>query len=322
MKKVSVIVPVYNVEQYLRKCLDGLVNQTLKEIEILVINDGTKDDSYKIMQEYADRYENIKIFSKENGGLSDTRNYGMKHASGEYVGFVDSDDFVETNMYETLYNKAKENHSDMVECNFYHNYPDSQSVEIGVKYQNKEDMIMLGRSVVWNKIYRRDWLEKTGIQFPVGLNNEDVEFYEKLMVHAERIDYVDGAFVHYVQRESSLNHEASLRMLQVLEVLQHIIDYYKEQGVYETYHDALEFFCARIILCSSFDRLTGIPDANERKYALQKNWDMLEKSFPNWKKNKYLKTKKGMKVMYMRYINKTLYRIFGCFRHLMKNGRK
>ena len=98
MIKVSIIVPVYNVELYLDKCLNSLVNQTLKEIEIIVVNDGSKDNSQAIIDKYTNKYNNIKALRKENGGLSDARNYGIKYASGEYIGYVDSDDYVTLDM--------------------------------------------------------------------------------------------------------------------------------------------------------------------------------------------------------------------------------
>lgn len=318
MVKVSVIVPVYNVEAYLRKCLDSLVEQTLKEIEIIVVNDGTKDNSLFIMEEYAEKYSNVRIYSKENGGLSDARNFGLQYVTGEYIGFVDSDDYVEKNMYELLYKKAKEENSDIVECNLFHDYPNSQDVEIGVKYQRVEDMIMLGRSVVWNKIYRTSWLFQTGVRFTVGASNEDVEFYGKLMIHVGKVSYIDEALVHYVQREASLIHEASLKILRVLDVLQRLIDYYKEMGVYEKYYSELEFFCARIVLCSSFLRLTRIEDRRDRKYGLDENWKTLEKMFPRWKNNKYFREKKGAKILYMRLMNRPLYDFMGVVLHTLK----
>jgi len=114
--KVSVIVPVYNVELYLEKCLDSLVNQTLKEIEIIVVNDGSPDNSQEIIDKYAKEYKNIKAYKKKNGGLSDARNYGIKKASGEYIAFIDSDDYVRLDMYEKMYNKAKSGNFDMVVC--------------------------------------------------------------------------------------------------------------------------------------------------------------------------------------------------------------
>ena len=108
MIKVSVIVPVWNVEKYLEKCLDSLVNQTLKEIEIIVVNDESPDNSQKIIDKYVKKYpKKIKALSQKNGGQGSARNHGLKYATGEYIGYVDSDDYIEKNMYELMYNKAK-----------------------------------------------------------------------------------------------------------------------------------------------------------------------------------------------------------------------
>ena len=117
--KISVIVPVYNVEKYLEKCLDSLVNQTLKDIEIIIVNDGSLDNSQEIIDKYAKKHKTIKSYIKENGGLSDARNYGIKQASGKYISFIDSDDYVKENMYELMYNKLEEKNlkvSDYVDC--------------------------------------------------------------------------------------------------------------------------------------------------------------------------------------------------------------
>ena len=125
--KVSIIVPVYNVEKYIDKCLDSLVNQTLKDIQIIIVNDGSKDDSIKIIKEYQEKYGNkIKYLEKENGGLSDARNYGIPYAEGEYIAFLDSDDYIEKNAYEEMYNIAKKEEADMVECDFYWEYPNKR----------------------------------------------------------------------------------------------------------------------------------------------------------------------------------------------------
>ena len=120
MVKVSIIVPFYNVEKYIKKCLETLVNQTLQEIEILLVNDGSKDNSEQIAKEYCEKYpEKIIYLEKENGGLSDARNYAIPQAKGEYIAFLDSDDYVELDMYEKMYKLAKEDNSDMVECDFF-----------------------------------------------------------------------------------------------------------------------------------------------------------------------------------------------------------
>ena len=128
MAKVSIIVPVYNVEKYIEKCLKSLVNQTLKDIEIIIVNDGTKDNSQRIVDKYTKKYDFVKSYIKENGGLSSARNYGLKYANGEYIAFVDSDDYVDKDMYEIMYNKAKSNDFDVVVCNLKYIYDSSASL--------------------------------------------------------------------------------------------------------------------------------------------------------------------------------------------------
>ena len=119
MAKVSVIIPVYNVEKYISRCLESLANQTLKDLEILIVNDGSTDNSRSIIEKYLKKHSlRIKYFEKQNGGLSSARNYGLKYATGEYIAFLDSDDYVEKDMYEDMYKIAKKDDADMVECDF------------------------------------------------------------------------------------------------------------------------------------------------------------------------------------------------------------
>lgn len=310
MTKVSVIVPVYNVEDYLPKCLETLVNQTLKDMEIIVVNDGATDGSQAVIDSFVSRYSSVKSLIKPNGGLSDARNYGMPYATGEYIGFVDSDDYVDLDMYENLYQKAKEADYDIVECNLHHVYPDgSIDTEIGEKITDRKQMLMMGRSVVWNKIYRREWLMGTGVLFPKGYIYEDVEFYGKLVPHITSYAYIEPASIYYVQRGNSINNKQTLKTLQIIDILKHIKDYYQEIGKYEEYREALEFLYARILLCSSFSRMCRIPDRTDRKQALAKNWQTLYQNFPNWRKNRYLKALKTKNGMFMRMMNGFTYRL-------------
>ena len=158
--KVSVIVPVYNVEKYISKCLDSLVNQTLKDIEIIVVNDGSPDNSQKIIDEYVKKYpDKVKSYIKENGGQGSARNYGIELSTGEYIGFVDSDDFVELDMFEKMYNKAKQDNSDIVICGSYNVSEDYSKKEIDVfvnNYNTDLENAIFGKMTVWNKIYKRN----------------------------------------------------------------------------------------------------------------------------------------------------------------------
>ena len=133
MPKLSLIIPVYNVENYIEKCLDSVVNQTIDDMEIIIVNDGSKDKSKEKINKYLQKYkEKIKYLEKENGGLSSARNFGIPHATGEYIAFLDSDDYVEPKMYEEMYNLAKKEDADMVECDFIWEYPNKSKEDIGI----------------------------------------------------------------------------------------------------------------------------------------------------------------------------------------------
>ena len=141
--EVSVIVPVYNVERYLTQCLDSLVNQTLEAIEIIVVNDGTKDNSQSIIDQFQAQYPSkIRSFFKTNGGLGDARNFGMQKATGEYIGFVDSDDYVEHDMYQKMYDLAQRDNLDLVVCGLEYFYEDSNRIDV------KQGLFKIGRAHV------------------------------------------------------------------------------------------------------------------------------------------------------------------------------
>ena len=166
MPKVSIIVPVYNVEKYIEKCLESLVNQTLEDIEIIIVNDGSKDNSKEIVKQYLEKYpEKMVYLEKENGGLSDARNFAIPYAKGEYVAFLDSDDYVELNMYEDMYKIAKNEDSDMVECDFIWEYPNKSKIDTGELYHGKHEMLEKIRVVAWNKLIKKSLLDKSKVIF-------------------------------------------------------------------------------------------------------------------------------------------------------------
>ncbi len=311
MPKVSVIVPVYNVEKYLIKSLDSLVNQTLEDIEIIVVNDGSTDNSKKIIEVYKEKYQDkIKYLEKPNGGLSDARNFGIPHATGEYIAFLDSDDYVELDTYEKMYNKAKEENADMVECDFIWEYPNKTKIDTGTIYTNKKEMLTYARVVAWNKLIKRDLLEKYKIKFPKGLRYEDVEFFYKMVPYYNKVSFVKEPLIHYIQRESSISKVQNERTKEIFEVLDNVIEYYKNKNLYNEYKDELEYTYTRLLLCSSLFRMVKIKDKKVKKELLNTTWAKLNEKFPNWKKNKILKENKSMKNLYMKTINKITYKIY------------
>ena len=177
MKKVSIIVPVYNVEKYIRRCLDSLVNQTIDDYEVIFVNDGSPDNSKDIILEYMEKYPDIiKLYDKENGGQGSARNLGIKKATGEYLGFVDSDDFVNLEMFKKMYDLAKQKKSDIVACSYKIYYENSNTFEdYNLKMNNEtiiEDYIM-EQPAIWNKLIKRELIIDNKLFFPEGIIYED-----------------------------------------------------------------------------------------------------------------------------------------------------
>lgn len=311
MLKVSVIVPIYNVEKYLEKCINSLLSQTLEDIQIILVNDGSKDNSGNIAKEYEKNNKDRVIYvEKENGGLSDARNYGLKYATGDFIAFLDSDDYIEKNAYEEMYNKAIEENADYVECDFIWEFPNKIRVDKQYPYKNKKEMLSFVRVVAWNKLIKRQLIIDNNLEFPKGLRYEDVEFTYKLIPFINKFAYVDKPFIHYVQRKGSIANVQNERTAEIFTVLDNVIEFYKKNNIYEKYRDELEYNYARYLLCSYLKRMCKIKDKTIRKKLLTESWKRLNLNFPNWKENVILKTVNIGKNKYMRTVNKSTYKIY------------
>lgn len=310
MPKVSVIVPVYNVQKYLAKCLDSLVSQTLKDIEIIIVNDGSTDRSESIIKKYEKKYDNIVYVKKKNGGLSDARNYGIKYAKGDYIAFIDSDDFVDTSLYEKMYTKAIEEEADYIECDFYWTYPKNRGYRLqkdeGIRYADKQGMMTYGRVMAWNKLIKRNIITEN---FPKGLKYEDIEFFYKLIPNVKKFAFVEEPLIYYVQRNNSLANKQDYTTGQIFNVLQNVLDFYKDNNLYDEYKEALEYTYVRTLLCRSLRRITKIKDNVAREKLIYETWQNVNTKFPNWKQNNILKKDKNIKNFYLRMLNNLTYNI-------------
>lgn len=214
MTKLSIIVPVYNVEKYLPKCLESLTNQTLKDIEIICVNDGSMDNSLAILKEFASKDSRIKIIDNQHQGVAKTRNTGIEQATGEYIGFVDSDDFIDIDFFEKLYNSATENNSDIAIAsilkhkNFFNIYNAKYTKEeIAITIQDKIKLCEDKKHFffyAWNKIYHSGFIKENNIKFSEGQIYEDVMFAIKALYYSNKIISVYGTKYHYIEHENSL----------------------------------------------------------------------------------------------------------------------
>lgn len=214
--KVSILVPICNVEKYLAECLESVTSQTLAEIEIICLNDGSTDSSLDIIQEYAAKDHRIIVIDKPNSGYGDSMNLGLKTAKGEYIGIVESDDWVEPEMFEDLYRLAKHNDAEVARGNYYHykNGKNTKFIAVDpaqVGYvvdprQHQERHIFYEAPAIWSAIYRRDFLEKNNIEFlpTPGASYQDTGFNFKVWSSARRAVFTNNAYLHYrLDNESS-----------------------------------------------------------------------------------------------------------------------
>lgn len=312
--KLSIIVPVYGVEKYIDKCLNSLVKQSLKEIEIIVVNDGTKDNSQKIIDKYVKKYpDKIKSYIKENGGQGSARNYGLKKATGEYIGYVDSDDFVEKDMYKKLYNKAKENNYDIVVCGNYNVSEDYQNKNIDAfinNYNTDLENIFFGKMAVWNKIYKRDILIKNKLEFKEKVWYEDLAFTLKAIMNSNTFAFIDEPLYDYLIREgSTMNNSNVQRNLEILDAFNDILSYIKHNKK-EEYFDKVEFLAIDHIYISAIVRiLKANADNKIKKETVNELICYMNKNFPNYKNNKYINTlSRNRKIIY-KLINLKMYNL-------------
>ncbi len=212
MPKVSIIVPVYKAEKYLHRCVDSILAQTLKDFELLLIDDGSPDRSGEICDEYAKRDNRIRVFHKENGGVSSARQMGIDRAIGEYTIHADPDDWVEENMIEILYREALDINADMIICDYYKECG-GRSTYIDQKPESmNHNSIIKGLygnlfGVCWNKLIRRSTIKQYGVSFPEKWSlAEDQYFLVSLLLHNIKVGYVNKAFYHYIigENENSL----------------------------------------------------------------------------------------------------------------------
>lgn len=258
---VSVIVPVYNVEKYVARCLESLVNQKCDcNYEIIIINDGTKDNSMDIVNDYAARYDFIHVYTQENSGVSVARNTGLANARGEYIAFVDSDDFVSPFYISEMYTLAVKNNADIVQCR-YCNYFEKSDRSINVLLSHRNGVIggkkafeklisdVSVRNYAWNKLYRRSLFTDNNISYPVGKCFEDVITTPRLFACAENVAFTRKVLYSYAHRPDSITGLAGRKMVDsYLEAYLILSEYLAENGIYYSCRTRISVMTLKVLI--------------------------------------------------------------------------
>ena len=278
--KVSVIVPVYNTEKYLEKCLDSIVNQTYKDIEIIIINDGSTDNSSKIINKYVDKYSNIVYKEITNHGQGYARNLGIKLSSGDYIMFLDSDDYVDVDIISKMINKIGT--CDVAVCDIY-KVINNELVEFKNYYNYSNDNInlMLSHPGPVAKLYKKEVIKN--VSFLENVYYEDLSFTPVISLNVNKVCYINEYLYYYVIHANStmLKKEFNEKINSIFKVM----DYLKDK--LKSYPEELEYLYIEHLLYSA--TLRYLDYDNTQKYLKKINDVMI--NYPNWKKNKYYKMK-------------------------------
>lgn len=245
---ISIIIPVYNTELYLEKCINSILCQTLKDIEIIIVNDGSTDNSQLIIDKYVQKDNRVKSIIKENGGLSDARNFGIDISNGDYLAFVDSDDYVDRHMFEDMYNLSQKHQSEIVLCDLikvnekgegFRNL--QQSPQLGDKIILKDDFTIFGEMSCFacNKLFKRSLFDKH--RFKKGIHFEDIELIPKLVLDSKIISKINQPYYKYFERQDSITKTHTKKGLDMFVAINEVSNYFKNSIYSENNIDLKRF---------------------------------------------------------------------------------
>jgi glycosyltransferase involved in cell wall biosynthesis len=296
---ISVIVPVYNVELYLDKCITSLLRQTYNNLEIILVNDGSTDNSLEICEKYQLSDNRIFIINKKNGGLSSARNAGINIAKGTYLSFVDSDDWVEEDFIDTLYNQLEKYNADISQCGSIQEVIQDNGISRNAIIRSEEVIIMTGiealinlqdrktyldNVVAWNKLYKRELFES--LRYPEGMNHEDIAIIHELLYSARTIAVNRSTLYHYIQRTNSItSSKFNIKKLDTIHALERRLDFFHENNEPELIAITLPHYFRALLanaaglFFSSFDN---------KKIYLDEILAKINKSINHFSMNKYM----------------------------------
>ncbi len=294
MELVSIVVPIYGVEKYLDKCVKSLINQTYHQLEIILVDDGSPDRCGRMCDAFAKEDDRIRVIHKENGGLSDARNTGAKQASGKYLIFVDSDDYVDSRLVEKTVSCAEKNQADMVIFDF-------TAVEEGefklrtnhipankILRLEEEKRLLLLPPAAWSRLFNREFYMKANHPFPVGRYYEDLGTTPKFLLEAERIVYFKESLYYYVIRSNSImksyNFERNYK--DMVWILNDILQFYKERNQFQKYKKELEYL---VFASGYFEPSREIVLKDRKNPYLKKIRNYMYHRFPEFHQNIYVK---------------------------------
>lgn len=314
--KFSVIVPVYNVEKFLAKCLDSILSQDFDDYEIIAVNDGSTDSSLEILNEYSKLTDKIKIIDQPNKGLGGARNTAIEIACGEFLVFVDSDDFISPKMLSTLSVYFDEFNLDILSFDLtpVYLYESTELPDIEPDCSTGDFNIidiksfLISEPTACAKAYRRTLYTENNIRFPERLWYEDLATVYRLVPFANKIGYLKKPLYYYVQQPNSITHSANTtRMMEIITAFNIVQSYFKEIGCFDEYYNELEWLCVKHVMYYSAHRFL-----TKGYYYKQMNclYNFVRSNYPEFKDNKYVKEFMSSTYCLDLIINKHFFRFY------------
>ncbi len=287
---ISIIVPIYNTKKYLRKCLNSLVKQKDVDFEIICVNDGSTDNSGKIVDDFKKKYPKlIRSYTKKNGGLSDARNYGIKKAKGDYIGFVDSDDWVELNMFSKMYHHAIDNDFDIVVCDTFMEYENHVEVLKSNLNYSDEDVrnYIISYPMACTRLIKRE-LFTDDYMFTKNILYEDLCLTPTFVNKTLKVGFLEEPLYHYLQRNNSIMNQMEFndKLFDIIKVLDNVYNEFTINKNLEIYYEEIEYLYITHLLRSATLRFLSYQNG---EVHLNKLIDTFNDKFPNWQDNKYYK---------------------------------
>lgn len=300
MIKVSVIVPVYNTEKYLGICLSSLVHQTFKDFEIIVINDGSTDNSQRIIDDYKKEYPKlIKSFSFPNQGISKSRNIGITKAKGKYITFIDSDDYVDITFLEEMYNKITFEKADLCVCDYYTVNEEEEIKKFKIddfpnsSLKDNPELLLKVNPSPWNKLFKKELFKNLKFE---NIKYEDLLLVTKILLEAKKIVKLNKYLNFYRIRENSQTTIMDTRVFDILKILEELNAYFKDKKVFTDLYCEIEYFNIRRLMIYVIQQRHQ-KDKDIRERFISASFNFLDDNFPNWRKNKYYKKRNILKRM-------------------------
>ena len=292
MTDISIIVPIYNAEKYLNKCIKSLINQTKQELEFVLVNDGSTDTSEDIIKSYKDK--RIKYFKNKNQGIGKTRNFGIDKATGKYIMFLDSDDYLATHACEELFNKAEKENLDLVINNFYRVDEETEKQE-EVKipeFQNttlkeNKNLLLDVNLAPWNKLYKTELLKKNKIKFVENLKYEDAPFVIEAMDKAKKIGYLNKYLNYYVIHKNSETTVRDQKVFDIIEIVDKIRTYFSKR---KEFTEPVDKLSVRILTNYTIQQRVQLDKEVGMKF-IDRAFQYMKENIPDYKDNKYYKNR-------------------------------